>query len=93
MTSRRFLVSILSVCAGIAAAIGDLLTFQTTLERFTFGADLLVFLGAGSLAFLGLTSCSGRTSCDARSIDLEGQADTKPGVSGGLAFVRGEIQG
>ena len=78
MMGRRFLVSILSAYAGIAAA---------------FGADLLVFLGAGSLAFLWLTSCSGRTFCDARSIDLEGQADTKPGVSGGLAFVRGEIQG
>lgn len=54
MTARRILVWVLSLLFGLASALGVLLAFGTTLERFSVTNAFLVVVSMGSLAFIWL---------------------------------------
>jgi hypothetical protein len=54
MTARRTVVWISSTLFGILSTAGTILIFGTTVEKFSFSNTILVFLAAGSLAFIWL---------------------------------------
>lgn len=54
MTARRVLVWTISTIFGLATAVGVILAFQTTLEKFSVVNAFLVFVSFGALAFIWL---------------------------------------
>lgn len=54
MKTRRTIVWTLALLFGAISAIGTILLFGTTLERFTLVNAMLIFLGMGSITFIWL---------------------------------------
>lgn len=54
MQMRRFTVWSISIVLGVAATVGALLLFNTTIERFALSNTILVFLSAAGFAFIWL---------------------------------------
>ncbi len=54
MTARRVLVWTISTVFGLVTAVGVILAFQTTLEKFSVVNAFLVFISFGALAFIWL---------------------------------------
>jgi uncharacterized membrane protein YwaF len=54
MTARRLLVWFASTVFGLVSAVGVILAFQTTLEKFSVVNAFLVFVSFGALAFIWL---------------------------------------
>jgi len=54
MGTRRTIVWIISLLFGLISTAGVLFLFQTSIDKFAVGNALLVFLAAGSLAFIWL---------------------------------------
>ena len=54
MTTRRTIVWVIAVLFGLISTVGTIFIFQTTLDKFSIGNALLVFVSMGSLAFIWL---------------------------------------
>jgi hypothetical protein len=54
MTARRVIVWAISIVVGLVAAVGTIMAFGTTLEKFTLGNAILVFVSSGSIFFIWL---------------------------------------
>lgn len=51
---RRGILWTASIVTGLIAAVGIILIFQTTLEKFSVSNTLLIFFSIGSLTFIWL---------------------------------------
>jgi hypothetical protein len=54
MNIRRAIVWGISIIFGAISAVGVLLVFNTTIEKFSITGLVLIFLSLGSLAFIWL---------------------------------------
>ena len=54
MTARRSIVWIISLSFGLISSIAVIFLFDTTIEKFSIGNALLVFLSTAGLAFIWL---------------------------------------
>jgi hypothetical protein len=54
MTTRRVLVWVIAAAIGLAASVGVIVVFNTTLDKFSVSNAVLVTVSIGSLAFIWL---------------------------------------
>lgn len=54
MTARRAIVWTTSIIVGLISTIITIAAFNTTLDKFTVGNAILVFISVGSIVFIWL---------------------------------------